>query len=98
MFPIFQVKFGGSFVAVKGNETDDFVIPRVDPNPTASSRVNSVGTIIEPAVPTGAVDKKIDALKEPALSPVKPETTAKKSENKKPARVAIVVTGPIREV
>ncbi len=93
----FQVKFGGSFVAMEGNGVGVTEAPTVDSDPTGSVRVNSVGTILETPKAERAVEMPVATSKEPDLSEIKTETVAKKPVNKKPVKVAVLVKDPVKQ-
>ena len=90
----FQIKFGGSFIALKGKSSEDSGAPTVESDETGKVRVNSVGTIIE----TPKIEKPVAKIEEPVVPaetepvPVSPKPATKKPSRKKPAKVAVVVT------
>ena len=97
----FQVKFGGSFVALKGNAATESDAPTVDSDETGKVRVNSVGTIIE----TPKTEKPVAKNEEPfttkptesEVAPVKPKVKPKKPAKIKPVKVEVAIAETPKE-
>ena len=93
----FQIKFGGSFVALKGKAAAESEAPTVDSDATGKVRVNSVGTIIE----TPKIAKPIAKVAEPVAEkavPENPKSDSKKPAKVKPEKVEVAVTKPAKEI
>ena len=97
----FQIKFGGSFVALKGKAAMELDAPTVDSDVTGKVRVNSVGTIIETPEIEKPVAKNEEAVAtrstELEMVPVTPKVKPKKPAKIKPEKVEVAVTEPAKE-
>lgn len=97
----FQVKFGGSFVVLKGKATTESEAPTVDSDQTGKVNVNSVGTIIETPKIEKPVAKNEESVTtkstELEVAPVTPKVKPKKPARIKPEKVEVAVSKPTKE-
>ncbi|MEQ1764502.1 MAG: hypothetical protein ABL984_15335 [Pyrinomonadaceae bacterium] len=97
------IKFAGSFIASKLDDSSDPAVPKVESSAETNVRVNSVGTILEvipKATPTpAAIASNLDEIssKTESVPEVKEEAPKEEESASKESRtVEVVVTDPIK--
>ena len=100
-----RIKFAGSFIASKVDDSDNPAVPKVESREDSSIRVNSVGTIVE-IVPKTTPTPDAERLEEAPQPHEARETVAAKKEDQSEERkvaaeeakpVQVVVTDPVVE-
>ena len=97
-----RIKFAGSFVASKLDDTEDPAVPKVESRDDSNIRVNSVGTIIE-VVPKPSPTPDAERLEEsPERHEARDATSAKKDDEREEQKIdaeeakipQVVITDP----
>ncbi len=96
----FQIKFGGSFIALASKEIDEPEAPTLETDTSGSVRVNSVGTILEAPVRKNTV-AKVDPKPNPisiesqVSAPAEP-SKVKKTPSPRPAKIKVSVGDAVK--